>query len=157
MARRLGHSFIVPNFCGYGHEADLISVTRTNYVHEYEIKISKADFRDELRQAAMDDLGYRSSHKWRKHNAMKHPASTRRRKPNYFTFVAPPDVIDYDDVPEYAGLIYYLHNERGRACLETIKRPPLLHKDTMPPDLVRRIAISLEYRYWNVQHERLKS
>jgi hypothetical protein len=40
------HQFVVPNVTGFfGWEADLISITRGRMVHEYEIKLSAADYR----------------------------------------------------------------------------------------------------------------
>ena len=47
------------------------------------------------------------------------------KKPNYFYYAVPTDLITTDEVPEYAGLVYV----DEKMNLSIIKKAPQLHKD----------------------------
>lgn len=69
--------------------------------------------------------------------------------PNYFTFVSPVGVINVEEVPPYAGLIWYLegHNQFVN-CFEIIKPAPRLHETPMDSRTMLKIARSFEARFW---------
>jgi len=74
-------------------ESDLILITKSNYIYEFEIKVSKADFKNDFK------------HKAKKHTILKENKEDIK-KPNYFYYVVPENLIAEEDIPEYAGLIY---------------------------------------------------
>jgi hypothetical protein len=127
------HSPITTHFTGMGlQECDVISISKSNYIYEYEIKISKADYKKDFIKE--------------KHNHIINEKYTKTRKgelvyllPNYFNFVTPKDLISIDEVPDYAGLIYM--NEDG--SFEIIKKPKLLHKTTANELFIRKLAHNL--------------
>ena len=113
-------------------ECDVISVSKSDYIYEYEIKISRADFKKDFIKE--------------KHNHIINEKFTYTRKGeilfrvcNYFNYVVPKVLISPDEVPEYAGLIYI--NEDF--TFETIKKPKLLHKTKATPGFIRQLAHNL--------------
>ena len=56
--------------------------------------------------------------------------------PNYFNYVVPTGLITVEDLPEYAGLIYF--NED--LSFDIIKKPKLLHKIKANDDFIRKLA-----------------
>ncbi len=73
-------------------EADWLEVTRSGYVYDYEIKVSRRDFKADFRK--------------RKHKRLKDGPSARRQIiPKLFYFVTPVGLVREHEVPDYAGLI----------------------------------------------------
>ncbi len=127
------HSPITTRFTGMGlEECDVLSISKSNYIYEYEIKISKSDFKRDFLKS--------------KHSNIINEKYTKISKnevvyliPNYFTYVIPKDIVPIEDIPIYAGLIYY--NEDG--SFTTIRKPKLIH-DTKASDLfIRKVAHNL--------------
>lgn len=101
-----------------GAEMDFMRIDEQDYVNEYEIKVSKSDFKDEF-IAKVD-----------KHNLL----STRHNScPNRYWLAAPSGIIDKDDVPEYAGLIEYIKEKDGTFRQRIVKRAPLLNSIITDP------------------------
>lgn len=126
------HSPITTHFNGMLNECDVISISKSDYIYEYEIKISKSDFkRDFIKE---------------KHSNIVNEKFTYINKgvvkfliPNYFTYVVPTNLISIDDIPDYAGLIYF--NEEMK--FDVIKKPPLLHKTKASNEFIRNVAHNL--------------
>jgi hypothetical protein len=127
------HSPITTRFTGMGlQECDVISVSKSDYIYEYEIKTSRADFKKDFIKE--------------KHTHIINEKYTKTIKgqltyllPNYFSFVTPKDLITIDEVPDYAGLIYM--NEDS--SFEVVKKPKLLHKTKANEEFIRKLAHSL--------------
>lgn len=85
-------------------------MTRSNITYEFEVKISKADFKNEFK------------HKTEKHSLLENK-NPDLIKPNYYYFVVPKGLITASEVPEYAGLIYA---KDTFPYYETIKPAPKL-------------------------------
>lgn len=113
-------------------ECDVISVSKSDYIYEYEIKISRSDFKKDFIKE--------------KHNHILNEKFTYTRKGellfricNYFNYVVPRDLISIDEVPEYAGLIYI----NDDFTFEIIKKPKLIHKTKATPEFIRQLAHNL--------------
>ena len=127
------HSPITTHFTGMGlMECDVLSISKADYIYEYEIKISRADFKKDFIKE--------------KHTFIINEKYTRIRKgelvyllPNYFNFVTPKDLISIDEVPDYAGLIYM--NEDSSFTI--VKKPKLLHKTKANEAFIRQVAHNL--------------
>ena len=89
-------------------EFDVISMTKSEYLWEYEVKISISDFRADAK-------------KIRKHELYK--MGTKVGIPNYFVYCCPDGLIPPNELPEYAGL-YYINKDE----IKEIVKPRLLHK-----------------------------
>ena len=109
-------------------EADVLSVSKSDYVYEYEVKISVADFKKDF-------------------NKNKHLLITEGRYlnkelflvPNYFYFVVKENLVNLKDIPTYAGLIYY--NDKMEFI--TIKKAPLIHKNKATNLFIRDLSHKL--------------
>jgi hypothetical protein len=141
-----GKYLMVPNvsWSWFSWETDLISITRAGYVHEYEIKCTHQDFKNDYKK--------------RKHLTFRDAAARQihenrlRRIPNYFWYVAPIRAIPLC-VPGYAGLMEVTHKRYGLQ-LQVIRKPKMLHHNKMSHDAIRAIMRSLMYKYWNVARDR---
>jgi len=126
------HPITIPNCgaCGVG-KADLLSVTKAHLVHEVEIKHTVADFHRDFEE------------KTYKHHALANQKGYRTA--NYFWFGVPEDLIDPDDVPEYAGLLYV--NDAGG--VDEIIPAPRIHGKKLRDRDRAYIERGLTLRYWN--------
>lgn len=141
-----GKYIMVPNvsWSYFDWETDLVAITKSSYVHEYEIKITHSDFLKDFEKRKH----YTLKDAWRK---QIHP-NRLRRIPNYFWYVAPLKAIPLC-VPDYAGLIE-VRSDRYGLQLFQIKQPKLLHKNKISEAGLKSIMRSLMFKYWNVARER---
>ena len=135
LVRKRGHQIAVPNTYLYNWEADLISITRSNFVHEYEVKISKSDFRaDENKKA--------------KHRTLCENKSATH-SPKHFWYVSPADLIPLDEIPDHAGLIYIV--KRNRPSI--IKKAPILSKEPATEKQIKKLLLGSSWRYWAMREK----
>ena len=88
-------------------EIDVLSINRNDYLTEYEVKVSRSDFKADAKKK-----------KWQWYeNRIKTMIS------NYFYYTCPEGLILENEVPDFAGLIY-----ATKEGLKVIKKAPLLHK-----------------------------
>lgn len=106
------HNFY--HFYDGSNEIDLLYF-KDGYSVELELKSDKQDFAEER-------------FKVKKHEML---INADERCPNRFCYVAFEGVINKDDLPDYAGLIEIKILENGSMSIRTIKRPPLIHKETI--------------------------
>lgn len=87
---------IIPNFyISSWYEMDVFKMTKSGYVTEFEIKISRADYFNDFKK------GNDSSKS--KHEKIKNG----ERICNYFTFVFPKGLIKKEEIPVYCGAMEY--------------------------------------------------
>lgn len=137
-----GKYLMVPNvsWSWFHWETDLIAITKARYVHEYEIKVTHADFKSDFKKRkhySLKDAYLKQIHK----NRLRH-------MPNYFWYVAPLKAIPLC-VPEYAGLIEVVADEYGLELRE-VRKPKLLHHNKISEKGIKAIMRSLMFKYWNV-------
>lgn len=106
LARNLikkGHSLVIPNTNYISQsEADLISVTKSGYWNEYEIKKTRADFLNEMR--AYNAEGSYSYAKYEKHDKIKkclNDGKNTNKIPSKFWLVTPPNIVEKDELPYF--------------------------------------------------------
>lgn len=92
----------------YDWESDYFCVNSEGYTFEVEVKISKADYKNDFKKE--------------KHQLFL-DKDTKRVVPNKFYYAVPKNLIKESDLPSYAGLIYV---EGSHA--EIIKRAPFITK-----------------------------
>jgi len=115
-----GHAYdiIIPNYYFGMYEMDLFRLLDSGYSVEYEIKVSRSDFKADFNKSFKSFSG--------KHDSVKHnDLQNGKRVCNRFFFVVPNGLIKVDEVPDYCGLIYY--HPSGR--LEMVKNAKMLHKN----------------------------
>jgi hypothetical protein len=133
-------------------ESDKFIETRSGLIYEFEIKVSKSDFKNDFKNKkdkhiileGEDKYGdkylpkyYERLEKnreigaWAEKSFKKYADTSPRymvsghKRPNYFYYCTPPGVVDVEEVPSYAGLVYV-----DKSGLITIKKKaPKLHGD----------------------------
>lgn len=91
----------------YQSEVDVLSILKSGYVSEFEVKISRSDFKADAKKA-----------KWK---YFENRIETGI--PNYFSYACPEGLITKEEVQDFAGLIYvYEHGTK------IIKKPKILHR-----------------------------
>ncbi len=159
-----GHPFIAPNVTMPSGEMDLISISKSGFVYEHEIKISRADFKADFKHKEEKHVWMQDAKKL-KGECVRHIEYQKRwgRNPNaaplhcanYFIYVCPENLIKVEEIPVYAGLCYWQPSSQnyqgfwrfGRVTV--IKEPPRLHREKVTPPLMGKLATSMMYRYWN--------
>ena len=135
---RKGHTLIIPNVYLFGsNESDMVSITKSRLVWEYEIKISKQDF-----------LADRSKRRYDRYE--------RRQglMPNRFWYVSPEGIITEPDLPEYAGLLYVMpYSHSKRFIVKTIKMAPMLHKNEVSSKMIMELGTKIYHKYWRIRRQ----
>jgi hypothetical protein len=97
----------------YDWESDFFCVSGSGYSYEFEVKISKSDFKHDF---------LKEKHKWLS------GGDGWKFIPNRFYYVVPDGIIDITDIPSYAGLILIGDKATGGSRGRIIKTAPLIHK-----------------------------
>lgn len=132
------HDIVIPNSTTVFYwEADLVSVTKSCFTHEYEIKLNMADYK---RDAKKED----------KHTYLQ---TNHRYTPNYFWYAT----WNFDiDPPSHAGWMKVVYTERAYRYYVEVKKPaPRLHKNKLSDDKRFAIARLLSWRLTNEFTSRL--
>lgn len=141
---KLRYDIIVPNSCVYGWESDVVGVTKTGFAHEFEIKLTVADFKAEARKVKKFESLESGVYRY-------HYGQLTAERPNYFQYVVPEGLIDIADVPDFAGLIYV-----DNGYISVRKKPVKIHTEKVTDKQWRQMTRSVMYRYWDmrIKHER---
>jgi len=144
---RRGQYCVIPNvsWSWLYWEADLISITKSFYMYEYEIKISHQDFKADFRK--------------RKHYSLRRDYSSVNWKeiriPNYFSYVAPLEAVPIC-IPDYAGLILvdidksYAH----KLNFVEVQKPKRIHGQKQTEKGIIAMLRTLMFKYWGLASER---
>ena len=146
----------VDNLYVFSWESDKLLKTRAGYFYEFEIKISRADFKNdfknkqdkhailgscltgEMRLPKLYEYYERNKRNYVSFEACElycrhhypYCFADHYKKPNYFYYAVPEGLIDVNDVPDYAGLVYILDDKvLSFDNSRVIKKAPLLHKE----------------------------
>jgi hypothetical protein len=113
-------------------ECDLCEVTRAGYFKEYEIKLSRADFKVDAKKERevfvekVWDIPRDQRPRENKHSLL---AAGDPRGPAEFYFVTSPGLLTEQDLPSWAGLIEVHRYERSSYASEKlIRKAPRLHR-----------------------------
>ncbi|RKS00437.1 hypothetical protein [Flavobacterium sp. 102] len=163
-AKYAGNSkFRIPNVFLFRWESDFFVQKDNGYCYEFEIKISKSDFRRDAAKTEKISIlqtgGFirkektllMIDNKWQFDDEGQliyenNDEPKQAKRPNKFYYVVPEGMITKFDVPEYSGLIYV--TETGT---KTIKEAPFLHRDKLDlhPELCNKF-----YWYWLNQRDK---
>lgn len=139
--------YIIENLYVFDWESDKLIITKSGLSYEFEIKISRGDFKNDFKKIDKHTIlegkeEYIPSYDkildaW-KPRYTEHYKVANRKKPNYFYYAVPEGMITPDEVPEYAGLVYVIPKPEngewltkdGEWCgngLYVVKEAPKLH------------------------------
>lgn len=141
-------------------ESDKLLWTKAGYIYEFEIKISRADYKNDFKHKADKHLLLSSKmpkesgpiqqdlfDNLLEHERKRYPDITKEqlhtypddtKLPNFFYYAVPEGLLEPDEVPPYAGLIYITtfkgfrrHRsdpERWYNDIKIVRKAPQLHK-----------------------------
>lgn len=109
--------YVLQNLYVFGWESDILFLSHTGFWTEIEIKISRADFKVDLKNKAG------------KHSALTDPSVMT--KPNQFFYAVPEGLLTPEEIPEYAGLLTV--GQRWQNA-RTVKPAPWLHRQKTSPE-----------------------
>lgn len=128
-------------------EMDIISVSKTSYLTEYEIKVSRSDFKADFKKSISVHYGSQNriscvdevlKHDW--YAGISLPDFYEHRKPNRYYFVTPFGMISPDEVPKHAGWIEVSISRDGHFIPTIRKKAPQLHKRKLAYQIILKIA-----------------
>jgi len=137
---RGGASCILPNYTPIGwQECDLFVVLKSGFSIEYEIKLSRADFKADFRKRG-------------KHSRLANRSSCRL--PTRFFYAMPEGLVSVEDIPDYAGLVYLRWSSplpsRQTTPIVTVVRPaPRLSAERGLKNTVRDMRQTAYWRFWS--------
>lgn len=141
-------SLITDNFIGCGlDECDVLRITGSNLIYEYEIKASRSDFKAELKKKINKHEVLRGKHKtnpyvWNNGSINTEEVLQERwgsvGRASFFYYVCPNGLIKPDEIPDFSGLIYVF--EDG---YQIIKKVPKLHSFKATEKLIRKVCNAL--------------
>jgi len=132
--RKKQHTIAVPNMYLYAWESDMLSITNSLYTHEYEIKTSLSDFKNDFNKAS-------------KHCMLS--GTLEDGRPAYFWYVCPCDLIDKSLIPDYAGLIYI----ETRNKPHVIKKAPRISRYKVTDTEMDKLLRGSMWRYWKMREK----
>lgn len=148
--RRNSFATVVPNCTPKNwYECDLFCVTRAGYFNEFEIKLSKSDFRADQKKGVSET---RSKYGMTFTRESKHErlANGDVGGPSRFWYLVPTGLISVADIPDYAGLIYY-DADQDKMIIE--KHAPKIHKDKIDTETETRVLRNYAHRFWMQKYE----
>lgn len=128
--RKNPSEIMLANIQMFMYEMDVFKLMSNGYVVEYEVKISRSDFFNDFKK---------NHGRYNQPPVYKHQDLADGKAANRFFFVTTKGLVTKEEVPYYAGLMYF---DDGKIC--TIKPAPLIHRK--PFDDYRSLAISLSWR-----------
>ena len=126
----------IANLFIYGWESDYLIITQSMLAYEIEIKVSRSDFKNDV------------EHKKDKHLLLEGGGMLGRFNkesgmPNYFYYAVPDGLVQPDEVPEYAGLIYV-----KLWGTEIVKEAKKLTDEKFDPEKMK-LTDKFYYNMWN--------
>lgn len=127
-------------------ECDVFELTPSGQFREYEIKLTRADFRNDAKKEHERIVdGVR-----RMVNKYEALVTCAPNTPNRFYYVCPVGVITDSELPSWAGLIY-CHPGRGRFPVRTElrKEAPRLHRRPIDEKIREHMETVFYWRFHN--------
>ena len=127
-------------------ECDLFELTAAGYTVEYEIKISRSDFRADAAKELRRYNWATGTHDV-KHKHTKLADGTCF--PNRFYYAVPEGLIKLEEVPAWAGLIEFRPNRKVNPTVaqdKVVKSAPRLHERKADPALRTELYRTAYYR-----------
>lgn len=119
------------------YRADYMVVNASGFATELEIKVSMADWKNDLKKPKWDNI----------------PAWVTR-----FIYVVPQHLGVPEWVPAHAGIWHICTNESAtHMWIDIVRAPKRIGKEKVPDEIVNKWFYNLYYRFWNMRKERDKN
>lgn len=146
------HELVVPNYTPkQWWECDVFSLTKAGMMVEHEIKLTVGDFKaDAKKERERKESTGPAWHEYKMVQEKKHDrlALADPHGPTRFFYVVPNELLKPEDVPVWAGLIYF---RSPRRTFETVKKAPKLHTQPVPEAVSKHALGVLYWRYWHLR------
>lgn len=143
----------------FAWESDSLAITKSKYAYEFEIKISRADFKNDFKHKKMKHQMLEGTYQLLGNEFLGDGKMTINDKPNYFYYVVPENLVTVDEVPTYAGLVYIKpsYDREGKIYwydADVVKEAPKLHKEKIDEVHLKLIdKFYYNYRSWKHKYE----
>jgi hypothetical protein len=139
------YDIVVPNYYLGRYECDVLKISKAGHIYEYEVKVSKADFKKDAEKCIK---GYLS----RQVISTKHDDILKGKRCSRFYFVVPEGLIVPEEVPAGLGLIYACSTPReGRLNFKIVKVSKNFNKQPIGVDFYKHIARNLSIKLSNAK------
>lgn len=143
---------VIPNYYFGFYEMDVFRLTPSGYVTEYEIKTSRADFKNDFKKSRNVSFSNKIGDNT---EVFKHEEIEKgSHKTNKFFFVVPKGLVKADEVPKNCGLIYYDENRSDK--FEVIKTAKFINKRNYFEDGFQELVKNQSYREFELRKKNLK-
>lgn len=152
MLDRFRHATAIPNVTCYGWESDLLTVTGSGIVHEFEIKTDRGDLLSELHAMTGDPKKMRrddSAVKFKRGEVLRGDIAYRPGRPNHFWIVTTPDVAATEELPAFAG--HLVVNYVDSRFVDVFRSAPKLHGDKIDERTRAWVERGLAQRLWKLR------
>jgi len=140
-------------------ECDVLRVSKAGYWCEYEIKSTRADFRNDRKKQHkarsvwnVETNKYERQGERNKHDLLQNDPTTG---PARFFFVTPEDMLEEEDIPKWAGWIEVRLKTGRRPVIHVRKQGPLRHKNKADEEF-HRVVLNSAYNRFVREHAQIK-
>lgn len=136
---------VLSNYFHSDWEADILLIDKKGFSHEFEIKLSKADFKNDFKKSYRNAT---TGEQFLKHDKI----ASGDYVCNTFSFLIPMGLVDHQDIPEHCGIVEFYHDEDHWKTEFYFKRAPknlhpLTFWDLNDKDLfLRKLASNLFFK-----------
>ena len=147
-------SKLFPNTYLGNWEADVFEVTKSGYLYEYEVKITRADFKKDAEKCS----GWvcNKENGFIREDITKFNQLREGKRVNYFYYLVPEGLITVDELPEFAGLIY-INTKYRHPSFKTVKVAPKLSTDKITDQRMMKLYESSYYRFHDYRRQLFKT
>jgi hypothetical protein len=118
------HHLILSNHFHTDWEADILIIDTEGLSHEIEIKLSKADFKNDFKKSYTNQ---QSGEKFLKHDKI----SCGDYVCNNFSFLLPMGMVEIENIPLHCGIIEFYHNpDSWETEFFEVRKPKQIHEDS---------------------------
>lgn len=115
---------VLTNYFHTDWEADILLIDQDGLSHEIEIKLSKADFKNDFKKSYTN---HASGEIFRKHEKIKCGDYVC----NQFSFLIPMGMLRATEIPEHCGIIEFYHNpDAWETEFFEVRKPSQIHTDS---------------------------
>lgn len=153
MAERYRRSFVLPNYTPAGWwECDVFEMTQAGFFREYEIKLTRSDFKADAKKIRERWNGGIVDGRLAMNKTMKHDRIGQPEGPSQFFYVCPRGLIKREELPPWAGLIDvverpHMHRPPWNIGEMTIVPAPKLHKQKADPKILSHAEGVIYWRF----------
>ena len=127
------------NMYYYRFESDMITLSKSGYITEYEVKLTKSDFYADLKKTAIHN----------RKSITRHNMLISGQAANRFYYVLPKGMVPEEDIPKWAGIIYIRPADKWNEPALTIYRAaPRIHGNKAHEKAENKILTCMYWKSW---------